>query len=431
MIRLHDVMMAPIRSAPPGQHVVLFMVHSVLHQWTEGGLSRIFAHPDFFTTPVEGFWQLRDQTGLVVAVHDEVAVEHFIHLAELPEVRWCEDLFETSPVWLEDTLDLVRAKQSWRAHKDSTVGAVSFERAVSIWRSKLSSKQEIGVGPVETYGISKKNGKPWPMYANRHTRRYAYVRRSWWEGLAWKTILLTTEALPTAIFKATADLGQSAILDMPGRVTGQGRIEAHILTSLKSAENPNAARGLRESEDLPDAHVLCNNGDGLDNHTTLASAKGSNDLSDADIIQIANFVTPGGDEEIGQYDQLQVINAVFGIRNALRLWHADMINQMAGRNLGHRYQGHRHILAISRTLYDLIESTLIDQCRYPIDRVETSERRRDRKHGGDRAQLERLEREHQDELDHQDARQDRQGWGDLDALIDAEAERFRQDSEPA
>lgn len=429
MNRLHDTMMAPIRSATPGQHVVLFMVHDVLHQWTEGGLSRIFAHTDFFTTPVEEFWQLRDQTGLVVAVHDEVAVEHFIHLAELPVVRWCEDLFESAPVWLEDSLDLVRAKQSWRAHKDSSVGAVSFERSVSIWRSGLSSNQQIGVGPVETYGISKKNQQPWPMYANRHTRNYAYVRRSWWEGLAEKTILLTTEALPTAIFEETSDPDRSAVLDMPSRVTGQGRIEMHVLPSLASKENKTVAMGLRDTEDLPDAHVLCNNGDGLDNHTTLVSAKGSNSLTQTDIIQIANFVSPGKDNEIGQYDQLQVINAVFGICNALRLWHVDMINQMAGRNLGHRYHGYRHLLAMSQTLWDLLQTTLIDHCRYPIDRIEKSERRRNRKHGGDRALLERLEQEHLDELDAQYVCQERQELGDLDARIDEAAERYRQGAE--
>jgi hypothetical protein len=426
MKRLHDTMMAPVRLATPGQHVVLFMVHDVLHQWTEGGLSRIFANPDFFATPVEHYYRLRDRTGLVVAIHDEVAVEHFIHLAELPDVRWCEDLFATSSVWSEEPLDLVRAKASWRVFKDSSVGAVSFEQCVAIHRSGLSSDQNIGVGPIEKYCINAKTGKQSKIYTARHNRKYAYFRRSWWDGLAEKTILLTTEVLPTAIFEVTSDPDRSAVLDMPPRVTGQGRIEMHILPSLASKENKTLAMVLRETEDLPDAHVLCNNGDGLDNHTTLVSAKGSNSLTQTDIIQIANFVSPGKDDEIGQYDQLQVINAVFGITNALRLWHVDMINQMAGRNLGHRCHGYRHLLAISQTLWDLLQTTLIDHCRYPIDRIEKSERRRNRKHGGDRVRLERLEQEHLDELDAQYVWLERQEQADLDARIDEAAERYRQ-----
>ncbi|MEM9477436.1 MAG: hypothetical protein AAGA71_19260 [Pseudomonadota bacterium] len=136
--------------------------------------------------------------------------------------------------------------------------------------------------------------------------------------------------------------------------------------------------------DLSDMHVICNNGGALEEYRTLTKAKGANDIANTDVLHIANFIPPA------QYSELQAINAVFGLSQAIRLWHIDQINQAAGRNLGYRYTGQRHLLVLQSSIWEILEDDLKALLRLPLDLVETSQKRRDRYHSRKRALLDRL-----------------------------------------
>lgn len=425
MGEIHEDMMAPAAHAGPDKLVVLFMVHDVLHQWAEGGLSRLFSHPDFFDTEPDQYWTLQEFTELAVVVHDELDPMHFVHLEPLKKVRWCEELFRTGGAWDEQFPDLVEAKSSWEAYSDNQPASVSFEDTLAVFRSHIASASDVGVGPVEAYGVFPDSGLSWDMYAQRHTKRYAYRKRNWWNTVGRKVIMLTTEALPTEMFRS-ATIGQSAtvILDATSASSAaSGRIEVHVLSDLKTSSNHRVAAALRDTLDLPDLHVIANGGDDLDDRVSHVKAKGANDFDDVDILQISNFLAPGERDEVGQYDLLQMINQLYGLKHAIRLWHVDQINQAAGRNLGYRYRGRRHLLAIPAILWEILEGSLVDGLRYKIEMISHARTRRDRKHSEERAHLARLsaeEQEHEWHLAQQDRNSDL-SW--LDSKIDQECER--------
>jgi hypothetical protein len=429
--RLHSSMMEPIRRAPASAHIVLFSVHDVLHQWSEGGLSRYFSHPDFFDTDPENLWKLEEETELVVAIHDELETGHFLEMKPEKTVQWCLKLFETGSPWNDEFIDLGAAYQSWETFRLNEVAEVPFDEVMSIYRSGLNTCEIIGVGAIEPYGVKQSNRFYNSIYVHRHSRRYAIRRRNWWDGLADTTLLLTTEALTTAMFEyATRNSPECTVYDATHMTQPGGRIELHILPWLKSEENVIVAEEFRKLEELPNLHVICNNGGGLDNHTTYISAKGSNDLQTKDILQIMNFVSPGKDSEANsEYDELQVINQAFGLDNAIRLRHVDLINQAAGRNLGYRFSGRRHLLAISESLWEVIRSEVVSNLRYSIEEVRCAEKRRDKKHNKEKWATERLRR--QEEVDetlmYEDWQRNRLLEGaSVDAAMDALVDNWQE-----
>jgi len=394
---IHAEMFEPVRQAKSTVHVVLFMVHDVLHQWTEGGLSPLFSHSAFFETEVENLWSLKEDTALVVAVQDEVARSHFLTLEPMASVQWCEALFETGGPWSEDSLHLGEAKKSWLAHDAATPGTVEFADTIRIFRSEVRSNTHAGVGPIERYGANE-SGMSWPMFEERHIHQYAYRKRSWWKGLARKTIILTTEGLPTELFRqATIGLKSAAIYKAVFPMMSRGRLEAHVLPSLSASENATLVGQMRDTLGIPELHAICNNQVDILDSTSIPKAKGSNELADRNIIQIANFVSPSAREGgLSEYDELQVINLVFGIRNAIRLHHVDQINQVAGRNLGHRYQSNRHVLMISKTLWNTLQTELMSGSRYALDLIKSADIRRNQTHSKERSQIQKLAMENKD-----------------------------------
>lgn len=400
MAEIHKAMLAQKQSAPTGCHVVLFMVHAVMHQWTEEGLSRLFSSQNFFSTPTEDLWKLKDETELAVAVQDELNRGDFIQVELQSVVRWCEGLFASDQVWEEDFLDAAAAQMSWQNYSRNSVGAVSFETVTAIWRSGIQSECFVTVRACERYGTYDNTGLQWPMFKARNGTDYAYRKRDLWMSLADKVLLLTTEALVTELFRATASgTGSVSVCDCTDLKISSGEIELHVLNSLKAAENETTAVEFRKLYRNPDIHVVCNSPGELDHTTSFVKAKGSNDLSDKDILQIANFISPGENGSKSEYDELQIINQVYGLRNAIRLHHIDTINQTAGRNLGYRSRGCRHHLLMSKALWQILSSDAEVQLRYPVATIQSSLVRRDNKNNTHKMDLIQGKRTAQEETD--------------------------------
>lgn len=394
MEQLHAEMLKPWTASPADTHVVLFTVHDVAHQWAEDGLSRLFSHRDFFKTPQEDYWKLRDDTELRVAIHDELDWSHFVHLQPHQDVLWCQQMFDRDPVWSSPYPDLAEAFQSWQSEVGSVPGKVEFEIAFDIRRKGFDAKVNVGVGPVERYGVYE-NGEPWPMYQEAHQHRYCYVKRSWWRCLAQKTLLLTTEALPMALFQQSISEDDDAIIfDGSCLSAATGKIEVYRLNTVQSKKNEKTIKTMRDHLDRPELRVIANGTASVPNTITYVSAKGRNDLADEDLLQIANFAAP-----LGEYDVLQVINRVYGINNAIRLRHVDLVNQAAGRNQGYRDTGrsYRHWLVISTALWDFILPELLLWSRYAIATIEDAETRRDRSNNRKKADVARWAKAEQED----------------------------------
>ena len=394
MEQLHAEMLKPWTASPAHTHVVLFTVHDVAHQWAEDGLSRLFSHRDFFKTPQENYWKLRDDTELRVAIHDELDWSHFIHLQPYKDVLWCQEMFNRDDVWTTRYPDLSQAFQSWQRNSQLVPGKLDFELACEIHQKGFSADANAGVGPVERYGVYE-NGEPWQMYQDAHQNRYCYVKRSWWVGLAQKTLLLTTEALPMALFRQSMTRDDEAVIFDGSRLSAAtGEIEVYRLNTVPSKENEKTIKTMRDHLDRPELRVIANGAASVPNTITYVSAKGRNDLADEDLLQIANFAAP-----VGEYDVLQVVNRVYSINNAIRLRHVDLINQAAGRNQGYRDTGMacRHWLVISTELWDLILPELLLWSRYAIATIDDAETRRDRLNNKKKAAVARWAKAEQEE----------------------------------
>jgi len=396
MIQLHDDMLAPLRSAHDDCAVVMFMVHDVLHQWTEGGLSRFLSHPKFFETNADELWTLEESTKLIVAVQDEIALTHLIHLVDQRRVMWCEGLFADDPsIWDDTHIHLGDAYPHWVSYKALSLGGVPFDEVISIKRLGLSSQDEVGVGPLEAYGQTV-DGKSWDMYAATHKWRFAHRARSWWRNLAHHTVILTTEALPVTLFQIS-ERSQPAtvVLDHSNGAHPDGVAELHVVGNLSAETNSQIAVQIREHEADLDLFVIANKCADLDRSVPHTSAKGVNHLADENILQLINSVSPS------EYAKLQAINMIFHMQSALRLYHIDQINQTMGRNLGYRFQRKRHIAYAPSALWRHIENGPIDNFAFQIDQIEDAPRRRDKRAGKARTCLAQLERDYEADMVHE------------------------------
>jgi hypothetical protein len=384
MKTLHADMLRPLQTAPKDAVCVLFTVHGVLHQWTEGGLSPLLSNPDFFETEVDQLWTLREQTALVVAVQDEVSDADFLRLSKLQTVQWCEELFADNPeIWLDEYLHLSDAHRHWKLFHDAAPqNTPSFQDVMWVRDNGLSSANVAGVGPVEAY--CHKTGTPaLKMYQPMHRSNFVYHKRFWWKGLARHTFMLTTEHLPTNMYRsATSDDPSAAIYDISIGVHPHGVAEVKTMATLPSTENHTLALDLRE--DRPDLFVVANKVADIERSLSPFSAKGVNHLADEDILQIMNFIDPS------EYARLQTINVVYGLGNAIRLRHIDQFNQTAGRNLGCRYRGKAHLACMPSELWKFLRDGPKTDFSFMITESRDANSRRDQKANAKRSLLDRL-----------------------------------------
>lgn len=380
MKAIHTKMFAPVINCPKDKQIVYFTVHDVLHQWGEDGLSPLFCHPDFFDVQADQYNDLIKQNKLLVAVHDELTYEHFVHMEEEKVIKWCHDLFEAYPdEWGgKNRINASDAYSSWESYNQSKVDCIKFGQVLDIYRRGYDLSSSVGVGRMEPYGVDYQ-GNSWMQYACEHHKRYVVKKRQWWKTCAQHTVLLTTEILPKAIFSSeSAECGIGHIYSVTLPTTMSGVVDLHVFGSLKAGENSSTVASMRDYFDQSDLAVICDGVDAMANITTYKSAKGSNNFIGKDVMQIMNFLPA----EL--YGQLQVINSVYDLDAALHYYHIDLFNQAVGRNLGCRaqQQPNKHHLVISSTLWNTISDRLLDHSRYVIREIANANQRRDRQSRG-------------------------------------------------
>jgi hypothetical protein len=348
------------------KRTLYFLVHQVLQQAATNIVSAAFLHPDFFNSEPKDWWRLRDEISFQIAVHDEVPVEALVDMHRGDQVEWCADLFRTAPgVWENEEAGLAEKHRTFEAKLAQGAAQVDFAMALEIHRAEYGEGDRLEVAQCESYGSGL-------LYEGTNGRRWYARKRTWWRGLAQRTVLLTTEGLPTAMVRALDSAEQCQVLDLRTPHLRSGEIQLRVRASCSSKQANMIVDELRTELGRPGLVVITNRASSIDGAHTHAGVRGSNRFGGSDLAQTAFYKPPE------EYERLQIINRLFGFGTSIRLRHVDEINQSAGRNLGFRHDGVAlHHLVIGSSLYTEIDEVLHEECRYDLTFVEdASDRKR-------------------------------------------------------
>jgi hypothetical protein len=350
-----------------GRHrrIVYFIVHQVLQQMTSNLMSAAFLHPSFFSTDPKDWWQLAKEMRFQVAVHDEIPTEALVVMHPAAQVEWCLALFRSAAeVWDGEEGTLADKFRTFEAKLRDDSIRIEFEEVFDIYRAGYRPEHATEVAEAESYGSG-------PLYTQTLGKRWYARKRNWRRGLADRTVLLTTEALPTEMARALdSEEGGIEVFDLRTELR-IGQIQLRLWPSCSSKDAEKIVKRLREQVGDPKLEVVTNRAKGVEGTSTHAGVRGSNSMTGENLGQTAFYRPPE------QYERLQIINRLFGLAAAIRLQHVDEINQTAGRNLGFRYDGVvDHHLVMGWLLYEEIESVLYSECRYGLTLVEDADQRR-------------------------------------------------------
>jgi hypothetical protein len=119
-----------------------------------------------------------------------------------------------------------------------------------------------------------------------------------------------------------------------------------------------------------DVRFISNKAASFDRTISHMAARGSNGLADPILGHTLLHIGPD------EYEELCLVNKVFGLQNGIRLRHVDEFNQACGRNMGFRNDGtHEHHAIISRRLWEKIRGDLARFSRYTVTVYENAETR--------------------------------------------------------
>ena len=370
----HKKMLAPARARRNTHRIVYFVVHQSMHRWDDEGITAAWVDPAFFDVSPKERWKLIERNQPLVAVHDEVGVEHLIDMHRADKVHWVQALIRT-PAW-RDEWHLAERYKAFCAFRSEQEIDIKFEEALEIEQIGYASDDEVAVDEIERY--APKPG----FYDNLHGNGWFVKPTEWPHRSANQVILLTTEALPVAVFNAAFERGDR--LDLSELKVGGGEIELCRTQKCRTEDAVAMAKELRRLAQNPELAIISNKVTELDHTESPVAARGSDKYIGRDVGQIAHFKSPD------EYEKLQVVNARFGLKTAIRLSHIDQINQIAGRNLGFRFGKEnpvRHWLIIGEGLWEhLARGDLIHrERRYALREPKLANARRKDRYTGKRS----------------------------------------------
>jgi hypothetical protein len=152
-------------------------------------------------------------------VHDEAKAETIVDMQPFEIVQWVEDLVNSdTEVWCagwRPLPSLLESYQAFVAERGYPVVAgepvrITFEEVRRIEEVGYSLWDHVQTGDSGEYGcrsgeVEKADEEDGDaperrdIYAARHGRSWGVSSRHWWRGAADRVVLLTTEAVPTAL----------------------------------------------------------------------------------------------------------------------------------------------------------------------------------------------------------------------------------------
>ncbi|BCB19202.1 hypothetical protein [Bosea sp. ANAM02] len=371
---------AQVWSQIGGQCPVFFGVHQVAHDWWKNSPTRTMWARSYW---MEGLGDdrdaiLRKETDLGLLVHDEVKWDSLVDAQPEAVVRWVEDMTDQDrKVWGANRANLhdrLRSFEHFSAQHDRPLVGdtpLTFEDAQRIADvvGGLGSWDHVVTADSGEYRFRKAtvndNGEAADFqdgYEQRHGRDWRVVSKNWWSGVADRVILLTTEAVPTAVAR-TAD-PDMAIFELEAPKARRDLVDVYADRSVRGDNLASLCTDFRADRPAESWFIVSNRVQTLPDTMTHAGARGSNALKGLDILQTMTWMTAF------EYEQLQALNAWTGRNDLVGLRHIDEFNQTAGRNLGFRHQGDaRHTLLVNLRLLDVLldhHTGVLGRARYGL-----------------------------------------------------------------
>lgn len=358
---------APVQAA---KSPVFFSVHHVMQRWTTESLTRVYWHPRFFDDAPGERWELKNDMRLRLAIHDEIGRKDLLWSDRAEIVEWVKDNLGSSPDWRGASRAAKRRmfdELAARTRIQSEIGGYpidqSFDDCLQIDDLDYSKEDHIEITEVESYDHSDDPERA--LYRKRHGARWYAKAKTWWDGLADRVVITTTEALPTMMVEAInprlKPRNRFEIFRFECPQISRDRVSVLLRREATSKNVVRAIQKLR-LELGSDIQVITNSAKALDGTITHMSARGSNDWAHPRLAQVLLHVGPD------EYEELCLVNQVFGLCNAIRLAHVDQLNQACGRNMAFRNPGgHQHFVIVSPVLWEKIKDDMLRLRRYDID----------------------------------------------------------------
>lgn len=364
--RVNDRMSVVAKPAIP----VIFTVHDVAHDWVKSTLTRQMfskAYWDETIDPQTRHMRVRRDTNLGLLIHDEITAGDLIVMTPESVYQWVEAMRAYDPAgWKSGATQTAQ----WLAFTAFQVISpcpedISFERVREITQTK---DWEI-VTPIynEEYADGQDrvaNGVVYhDIYANAVGRPWRIATREWAGKSAIRTIVLTTEFVPSAIVRKIGKPWLVYELDTP--LIPRDRVDVQLSKGATAKSIANCvvnAQATYKAAHGRTLQVISNKVSHISSTATHSSAKGSNSFIGKNLLQTIMFMG------VQQFEELEVLNAWTGRTDLVRSRHIDEYNQSVGRNMGFRYaDGASHMLLINQRLYEYITiGEPFTRCRYDM-----------------------------------------------------------------
>ena len=383
-----------------GRMPVFFTVHQVAHEWKRSGLTRMMWARSFWDDEqgekAERNTLLRRETKLGLLIHDEIKADSLIDVRPGPVLRWVDALVNSdTKLWCAEQPSLPKLLTSYEAYVctnghaliDGREVGVSFEEVRRIAEYGVTRWEHVMTADSGEYGVrtvandnAADEGEPErkDIYGVRHGRDWQVLSHEWWHGAAERVVLLTTEAVPTAVARrADRDF---AVYELETPLVSRDAVAVHPSRFVRGDNLATLCTEFRAERPEDDYAIVSNKVAMLTDTMTHMAARGSNDLIGRNVVQTMTFMTPD------EYERLQALNAWTGRSDLVSLRHIDEFNQTAGRNLGFRRRGEvRHDLLVNRRLFELLVtggSGALGRARYDMQITLDRHQRYDAKRAG-------------------------------------------------
>ncbi|WP_306003078.1 hypothetical protein [Brevundimonas sp. C43] len=366
-----------LRWSYAGAVPILFTVHDVAHEWVKDSASRLMLSPAFWDKTLDPKAQrqrARDETALAVLIHDEVSKDNLVRIDTAEACAWVEDLSAMphpeggrKKLWPKGA-PLTRLLEGYTlfAKLNPAPEGLTFEEAVAIRDVPANGWDRVTAKDSGEYGAYvAANNTDWrDIYGDAAGRDWRVHVKAWPTTSAAKVLILTTEAVPTAIIRKIGKPWTVTELDTPQiapDVTDVRPSRDVISRNLHTLVREARAEHLNETG--RPLWGIGNKMSDLVQTQTHHTAKGSNGYIGRDIVQTMALLPPE------EYARLEALNAWCGRDELIRLYHLDQFNQTAGRNLGFRAprSGPKpaHIVLINRRLFEAL-TPLLKFARYEM-----------------------------------------------------------------
>lgn len=359
-----------------GKLPIIFTVHDVAHDWIKTTQTRLMFAPSYWNPHLDDQtkrMKAREDTKLGLLIHDEVSPENLTLAVRGETLAWIDELSQTKDpsnprrkLWPKGGAQ-TRLYEAFKTYSATNPPPfpLTFEEAIAIREIHPDAWEVVTTQNSQEYGVRADNNPAHvDIYGATAGQLWAIHVRPWATESAHRTLVLTTERVPTAVVRRIGEPWVITELDTPA--IAKDVVEVRASREVTAPNIGKLINGIRQ--EFPGIFAIGNRISHVFDTKTHASAKGSNLFMGRDLVQSMTAMPPE------QYAYYEALNAWCGRDDLIRLRHLDEFNQTAGRNLGFRAPRTgpkpRHILLINRRLFDSLTG-LLAFARYEMREVVT------------------------------------------------------------